>query len=129
MTETKRNMPTPEGRELGRMLAKLTDLAEPSVRARFPNHGKRCKSCAFTAGTFPNGCPETLIDALACLIRDEPFYCHQRFNADGTPVDLCAGWLIALEAATELPAPIKAVVMKAKAELEAARAKSGEVQS
>lgn len=97
---TRRNTPTERGRELGRLLGALTDRAEIEVRQRFPNHTPRCKSCAFTAGTFPNGCEETLLDAIKCLADGNPFYCHQHFDDDGSPQDLCAGWVIATTAAT-----------------------------
>jgi hypothetical protein len=97
----RRIMPTPEGRDLGNMIAKLTDNAEDAVRQQFPNHAERCKSCAFRAGTFPNGCPETLMDALKCVVENEPFYCHQEFDAAGKPSNICAGWLIATTEASD----------------------------
>lgn len=95
MTET-RNKPSPEGRAAGEQLARLADRGEPIVRERFPAHAPRCQSCAFTAGTFPNGCLETVADAFKCLADGRPFYCHQTFDADGNPTDLCAGWSFAL---------------------------------
>ena len=90
-----RNRPTPEGKEAGAYIARFTDRAEIEVRKRFPNHAERCKSCAYRGGTVPNGCPDTVIDATKCAFEHRPFYCHERFNEDGTPQDLCAGWLIA----------------------------------
>ncbi|MBN3848188.1 hypothetical protein G3N58_15305 [Paraburkholderia sp. Ac-20342] len=89
------NRPSPEGYVLGAQLARLTDKAEPIVRAQFPDHKARCKSCAFTAGTFPNGCLPTVMDALKCTLDGTPFHCHQEFDENGTPTDLCAGWAIA----------------------------------
>lgn len=85
---------TPEGIALGKQLARLCDLEEVKVRARFPKHAKRCQSCAFRAGTLPNGDPVTLMDATKCLIEAVPFMCHQYFDKDGNPRDLCAGYAI-----------------------------------
>jgi hypothetical protein len=86
---------------IGEQLARLTDKAEGATLAKFPNHKRRCKSCAFTAGTFPNGCLPTVMDALKCVVDGTPFHCHQEFHDKGVPTDLCAGWLIASMAADE----------------------------
>lgn len=93
------NRPSPEGRMLGEQLARLTDNAEREARAKFPNHKERCKSCAFTRGTFPNGCLSTVMDALKCVVDGTPFHCHQHFDEKGVPTDLCAGWAMASMAA------------------------------
>jgi hypothetical protein len=95
------NRPSPEGRMLGEQLARLTDKAEVEARSKFPNHSRRCKSCAFTAGTVPNGCLPTVMDALKCVVDGTPFHCHQHFDDKGIPTDLCAGWGIATMAADE----------------------------
>lgn len=92
------NRPSAEGRILGEQLALLTDKAEPRVRAQFPNHKERCRSCAFTAGTVPNACLPTVMDALKCVVDGTPFHCHQQFDDSGTPTDLCAGWAMASDA-------------------------------
>lgn len=92
------NKPTPEGYHLGALFAGMADEGEPLVRLSFPAHAPRCKSCAFTNGTLPNGCPETVLDAFASIVEDTPFMCHQRFDDDGNPEDLCAGWAFAKEA-------------------------------
>lgn len=89
------NRPSPEGQLLGKELARLTDKSESVLRAKFPNHKARCKSCAFTAGTFPNGCLPTVLDALKCVMDGTPFHCHQEFDDKGVPTDFCAGWAIA----------------------------------
>jgi len=74
------NATTPEGRELGRQMARLCDreLASRSDR--------RCQTCAFRAGDhLANGSPETLMDAPKCAIEGKAFWCHE--------VDRpCAGW-------------------------------------
>ncbi|MFM0487960.1 hypothetical protein [Paraburkholderia graminis] len=95
------NRPSPEGRMLGEQLARLTDKAELEARAKFPNHKSRCKSCAFAAGTVPNGCLPTVMDALKCVVDGTPFHCHQEFDDQGVPTDLCAGWSIASMAADD----------------------------
>ena len=83
---TERNRPTPEGRKLGEQIARLTQKGID----RLANEGEpdeRCASCAFRKGTFPNGCPETVLDALKCVMEGVPFYCHA--PQDGR---LCFGW-------------------------------------
>lgn len=86
---TERNRPTPEGRKLGEQLARLTEKAIAALAAE-GEPDERCKSCAFRAGTFPNGCPETVLDAFKCVIEGEPFLCHAPH--DGRP---CFGWYAA----------------------------------
>lgn len=95
------NRPSPEGYMLGEQLARLTDKAESTVRAQFPNHKARCKSCAFTKGTIPNGCLPTVMDALKCVVDGTPFHCHQEFDDNGTPTELCAGWAMAATVADD----------------------------
>lgn len=71
------NRPTPEGIALGKELARLTDRAEAEVRARFPKAKERCGTCAFRLGTIPNGCVETVMDALKCALEYRTFDCHE----------------------------------------------------
>lgn len=99
-----RNVPTPQGRLLGAQLGRLTEMEIVIQQRRFPSmKDKRCASCAFTAGTFPNGCPEAIMDALSCLTTGEPFYCHHDME-DGKPTKICAGWMYAIGAMTRVPA-------------------------
>lgn len=91
-----RNTPSPEGRLLGTQLALLHGKAEPAVLAQFPDHAKRCASCAFRAGTVPNGCFITAMDALKAVVEGDPFYCHHDLADDGSPTAICAGWAIAV---------------------------------
>jgi len=80
MTTMRPNLPTPEGRELGRELARLCDgeLAD--------RRDDRCGTCAFLLGDHvANGSAETLMGALKCAMGDEPFWCHEHDRA-------CAGW-------------------------------------
>ena len=78
------NRPTPEGLELG---SELVRLIEPVIKRIFWDTDPRCSSCAFRAGTIPNGCPTTLMDALKCAMEGDPFYCHMGEKP------LCAGWV------------------------------------
>lgn len=87
------NVPTPEGRMLGRELARLCDIEEARMRVRFPRLHPRCDDCALRAGTDPNGCPETLMDVVKCIAENVPFYCHKGVR-DGEPKRLCAGFAI-----------------------------------
>lgn len=88
------NRPTELGYEMGARLAAMTDAEELKLRLQFPNHAERCKTCAFTAGTVPNGCENTLMDAIKCVVESIPFMCHQHFDENGAPTELCAGFAI-----------------------------------
>lgn len=80
------NLPTEEGRALGREIARLADVEF----AKNPDLRARCHDCAFLAGTDPNGIAGTLMTALKCAMERVPFYCHV-IPADGRQ-RLCAGW-------------------------------------
>lgn len=82
---------TPEGRALGAQLARLV---EPVIHhlAKQGEPDERCKSCAFRAGTVPNGCVQTMADAIKAMLEQKPFLCHVDHYADGSH-KLCAGWL------------------------------------
>lgn len=89
------NAPTPEGIALGRELARLCDAEEQKQLDQFPGQPPRCDDCAFRAGTIPNGCPDTLMDALKCVLEGEPFYCHKGMkDQDADPKRLCSGWMV-----------------------------------
>jgi hypothetical protein len=85
-------VPTEQGRALGKEPARLCDVEEERQRAQFPNQQPRCNDCAFRAGTNPNGCSETLMDALKCVIEQEPFYCHKGLDETGNAKHICRGW-------------------------------------
>lgn len=87
------NLPTDAGRALGRELARLCDAAEAADLARFPDQRPRCEDCAFRAGTVPNGCAETLMDAIKCMVEVKPFYCHKGVREGQAPKRLCGGWM------------------------------------
>lgn len=91
MKEAKnKNRVTPEGRAMGEQLARLTERSIQRLAADGEEDG-RCKSCAFRAGTVPNGCLQTQMDALKAVIEDVPFLCHQA-HSNGWP---CHGWYAA----------------------------------
>lgn len=81
---------TPAGRLAGFQTARLI---EPAV-ADLVRHGEpdeRCKSCAGTYGTVPNGCLQTQLDLTKCIVEDVPFLCHQA-DRKGWP---CHAWFAA----------------------------------
>lgn len=82
---------SPEGRAIGMQLVRLV---EPVIK-HLEAHGdadERCKSCAFRADTVPNGCLQTMMDAVKAMSEQKPFLCHVEHYADGRN-KLCAGWL------------------------------------
>lgn len=89
------NRPSELGYQLGHELARLTDCEEVAAQQRFPRHRERCKTCAFRAGTVPNGCEATVMDALKCIVEKVPFYCHEQVDAEKEPTMLCAGYVLA----------------------------------
>ncbi len=96
------NKPSPEGRKIGEHLARMTDKAEAELRQKLQVADamelmpERCRSCAFRGGTFPNGCTETVMDAIKCAMEGVPFYCHQSKPKEGGGyTELCGGYTIA----------------------------------
>jgi hypothetical protein len=82
---------SPEGKKVGLMMAKLAD-AECERLVAEGETDDRCKTCAFTAGTVPNGCLQTQSDALKAVIEDVPFMCHAHKNKHGVYDRICHGW-------------------------------------
>lgn len=76
-----RNRPTALGKEAGAHLARFCDQAEMKKTTLHP----RCKTCAFRAGSIPNGCESTVMDALKCSMEDTPFMCHERKGQPCSP--------------------------------------------
>lgn len=87
------NLPSEAGRALGEQLARLTDIELAKDLPAHPAQLQRCDECAFRSGTTPNGCVETIMDAVKCMLEREPFYCHKVAAADGEPRRLCGGWV------------------------------------
>jgi hypothetical protein len=77
---------SPEGVALGVSMAKMYDIAERNL-GDMADPDDRCKSCAFRAGTVPNGCAQTQLDISKCVAENIPFYCHQVRG------QLCHGWV------------------------------------
>lgn len=82
---------TPEGHEIGKLTARLAD-AECANLAKQGEEDERCKTCAFRAGTVPNGCIQTQSDAMKAVVEDVPFMCHAHKNASGHYNKICFGW-------------------------------------
>jgi len=98
----KRNLPTPEGRELGAEIARFCDQEDAAMRARAGTAPERCKTCAFRPGTIPNSLSATLMDALRCIIEGHPFHCHERPHEGDR---LCAGYLLLRDSETSGTVP------------------------
>ena len=86
----------PEGKRLGECMVRLT---EPEIE-RLAANGEpddRCKTCAFRNGTIPNGCPQTQMDALKCVMEGEPFFCHTPRVDQPADIEnvICHGWYAA----------------------------------
>lgn len=86
------NAPSPEGRELGRQVARLVAIEDEKQRARVPNMPPACNECAGTLGTLPNQCAETLMDLIKCAVEGVPFYCHKGIAEGEAPKALCRAW-------------------------------------
>jgi hypothetical protein len=83
----RRNLPTPGGRECGANMVRMTEPAIAELAAA-GELDERCSTCAFRLGTLPNGCVETVMDAMKCGMEGKPFYCHDRRRKG----DTCHGW-------------------------------------
>lgn len=88
---------TTEGQQLG---AKLVEWFEPHIEdlSALGEPDARCKTCAFRLGTIPNGCPQTQMEVLKCVLEQDEFSCHCRVDAKGEP-EICHGWLAAMDLA------------------------------
>lgn len=98
------NRPTPEGRTAGKQLARLTERGEKALLMEGRMVPQPCKSCAFRRGTLPNGCEETVLDALKCVLEKERvFMCHE-VPYYTQPTKICAGYAIATTVLIDSPA-------------------------
>lgn len=104
---TNRARITPDGAALGRHMVRL--FVEPvlPLLAAESDPDTRCSSCAFRVGTTPNGCEQTVMDAMKCVLEAKPFYCHSHQDANGRYDVLCHGW-VASQIARDGAPPIKA---------------------
>lgn len=80
---------TPEGIKLGLVMAGIADKWAAAL-AEQGEKDERCKSCAFRAGTVPNGCLQTQMDVMKAVVEDVPFTCHQHDKRG----DICHGWFV-----------------------------------
>jgi hypothetical protein len=87
---------SPEGIKAGLMMVRIV---EPTIQklAADGENDTRCKSCAFRAGTVPNGCIQTQLDVTKAVIEDVPFLCHQADRKG----QICHGWFAARVAMNE----------------------------
>lgn len=92
---------SPIGRAVGEQLVRLTEPVIAKLAAE-GDEDERCKSCAFRAGTVPNGCAQTMLDVMKCVIEQKPFYCHVEKYADGSE-KVCHGWFAARWAIGDRP--------------------------
>ena len=93
---------SPQGKAIGAMLVRLVEPAIQSL-SKVGEPDERCKSCAFRAGTVPNGCLQTQLDACKAILEQNPFRCHVEKLADGTP-QICHGWFAMRWARGDIPA-------------------------
>lgn len=87
---------SPQGRALGETTARIADGGVRSLEAG-GEPDERCRSCAFRAGTVPNGCLQTQMDALKAVVEGVPFVCHQADRRG----EICWGWHAARNAMAE----------------------------
>lgn len=83
---------SPEGRATGAVMARLADAECASLANDHGEPDERCKSCAFTSGTVPNGCAQTQLDAVKAVVEGVPFMCHSHQSAAGHYTRICHGW-------------------------------------
>jgi hypothetical protein len=79
------------GRQAGAVMARLAD-AEIATLMREGEQDERCQSCAFRAGTVPNGCAQTQLDVQKAVTEDVPFLCHCHRDRHGRANRICYGW-------------------------------------
>lgn len=94
----------PQGRAMGDNIVRITQPWIKHLEAS-GEPDARCKSCAFRAGTVPNGCLQTQMDVLKAVIEKVPFSCHQH-DRQG---QICHGWFaarVAIRHAEEAKGPI-----------------------
>jgi hypothetical protein len=95
---------SPEGKKAGATTAMLADKMCARLAAE-DEPDERCKTCAFRAGTVPNGCAQTQLDVIKAVNENVPFMCHQK------PRRICHGWYAVsvlarrMEEATGQPLP------------------------
>ena len=81
-----RSRVTPLGETLGRQNARLVEKAIAQLESE-GEPDERCATCAFRLGTVPNGCEQTQMDALKCVMEGVIFSCH-----NDPENRVCHGW-------------------------------------
>lgn len=82
---------SPEGKAAGEQLVRL--VTRHIVLLELEGEpDERCKTCAFRLGTVPNGCLQTMADAMKCVLEGVPFLCHQ---GPEPHEKTCHGWYAA----------------------------------
>lgn len=106
---------TAEGRALGSIGTRLADLGRVRLEAagltdlKFPRlRDEMCRTCACQAGSVPNGCLQTQMDFLKCVVEGTPFLCHAPHDGK-----LCAGWARARAQVVATPLPPEVVALVA----------------
>lgn len=92
-----------EGRSLGAVMARIAD-AESVLLAAQDEPDERCVSCAFRAGTVPNGCLQTQLDVYKAISEKVPFLCHAKLGSDGKPHAVCHGWFAVMQRVKKIEA-------------------------
>jgi hypothetical protein len=82
---------SPEGKAMGKDMARLAD-AEWAALTATGEEDDRCTTCAFRAGTVPNGCFQTQSDAVKAVCENVPFMCHSHQDKHGRYDRICGGW-------------------------------------
>jgi hypothetical protein len=101
MKERQHNRVCEKGKAIGNQMARLCDQEVGKLIAEGEyDKDQRCDSCAFRLGTIPNGCLQTQMDIMKCVLEHEPFFCHAVENP-GTKV--CQGWFASVQAAKKSP--------------------------
>lgn len=90
---------TPQSIELGKTVARMTEKAVARLAAE-GDPDERCSTCALRRGTPANQCADTLMDAMKCIVEDEPFFCHDKKRKGHA----CHGWFACAVATQDMPA-------------------------
>lgn len=107
---------TPLGEAMGRNAARLAQLGRLRLEAEgLTNLGlptmrdDMCRTCACQPGKVPNGCLQTQLDFLKCVVEGQRFMCHS--PKDGR---MCAGWIAARAEHVANPLPSEAQAFLAR---------------
>jgi hypothetical protein len=92
------NRVTPDGQKMGEQISRMTDTEVGRIIAEGEwDKDERCVSCAFRHATVPNGCPQTQMDALKCVMERKTFHCHVARDGLEAGQHPCMGWFAAMQ--------------------------------